>query len=481
MPPGRPRPPDAIRLLEWLLGVLVVVAAGCAKGGEGVGSSQAGPAGGAASSSSGKVILFGIDGADWQVIDPLIAAGRMPNLAEVVRNGARGVLRSMEPSASPALWTTIATGVSPERHGVRGFVTGEGEAGGGPGGARAAARHPGDAGVSEAGPGGIRPVTSAMRRAPAFWNILDAYEKRSGVVGWLVTWPAEPVHGFIVSSYLPYVYNWSTGRPLKGTIVSGIPHQTFPEGLIEELEPFKVRPADLDASTLSRFYDPSAVGRLSPLDRECVVGFDWSLACDQTYRRAARHLFKAYPTDLFAVYFGGVDVASHRFWKFAHPREFQGVGTEEARILGGVIDGYYAYIDEALGEYLRDLGPEDTLVVLSDHGFKTVHIPEQPATSGHHRLEGVIALTGRGVPKGGRIEGARLVDVLPTVLTLLDLPIARSLEGSVPRGALDDAFLATHGRKRVADYGSALPAPAEDTSEVDANVLERLRSLGYIR
>ena len=480
MPAGRPHSPDPIRLLGWLLGVLVVAAAGCAKGGEGAGSSQPGSAGGG-SSSSGKVILFGIDGADWQVIDPLIAAGRMPNLKEVVRRGSRGVLRSMEPSASPALWTTIATGVSPERLGIHGFVTGDGGAGEGEfAPARPVAAHPGE-GSPAGGPGGIRPVTSAMRRAPAFWNILGTFEKRSGVVGWLVTWPAEPVHGFVVSSYLPYVYNWSTGRPLKGTIVSGIPHQTFPEGLIEELEPFKVRPADLDAGTLSRFYDPAAIARLSPIDRECVVGFDWSVACDQTYRKVARHLFKAYPTDLFAVYFGGVDVASHRFWKFAHPGEFEGVGPEETRILGGVIDAYYAYVDEALGEYLGDLGPNDTLVVLSDHGFKTVHIPGQPQTSGHHRLEGIIALAGRGVPKGGRVEGARLVDVLPTVLTLLEVPIAETLEGTVPRGALEADFLERHGRRRVGDYGSALPAPAGDTSEVDANVLERLRSLGYIR
>ena len=50
-----------------------------------------------------------------------------------------------------------------------------------------------------------------------------------------VTWPAEPVDGFVVSSYLPYLFNWSTGRPLKGTIVDGIPQQTYPPELIDEL------------------------------------------------------------------------------------------------------------------------------------------------------------------------------------------------------------------------------------------------------
>ncbi|HET9034552.1 MAG TPA: alkaline phosphatase family protein, partial [Myxococcaceae bacterium] len=441
-----------------------VLLPGCPRGNE----SDAGAA--AAAGPAGRVVLFGIDGADWQVIDPLIAAGRMPNMARVVREGARGVLQSMEPSASPALWTTIATGVTPDHHGIHGFITEEGQGpqgkgpeGKGTGSAVPAGSHPGEGEGAGGGPG-IRPVTSGMRRAPAFWNILGAHDKKTGVVGWLVTWPAEPVQGFVVSSYLPYVYNWSTGRPLKGTIVSGIPHQTFPEGLLDQLEQYKVRPADLDPALVARFYDRSALPGLTPLDRECVVGFDWSLASDETYRRVARHLFDAYPVDLFAVYFGGVDVASHRFWRFAHPQEFEGVGPEEIRALGGVIDAYYVWMDDALGEYLRALGPRDTLVVLSDHGFKTVHIPDQPATSGHHRLDGILAMLGRGVPRGGRIEGARLVDVLPTILTLLDLPLAKTLEGNVPRGALENSFVATHGRRQVADYSGARPSPLDDTT-----------------
>jgi predicted AlkP superfamily phosphohydrolase/phosphomutase len=420
------------------------------------------------------VVVFGIDGGDWGVIDPLIASGRMPNMARVVREGAHGVLHSMQPSASPSLWTTIATGVRPEIHGIHGFVVGEeGEERGAPGAGRAAAR-------GGAATPAIRPVTSAMRKAPAFWNILGRYGRKSGVVGWLVTWPAEPVEGYIVSSYLPYVYNWSTGRPLKGTIVEGIPHQTFPEGLIDELEPLKVRPADLPPALVTRFYDPGAIAPLPALDRECVTGFDWSLASDETYGRIGRHLFGRYPVDLFAVYFGGVDVSSHRFWRFAHPEEFPGTEEAERRALGGVIDAYYVYLDGLLGAYLADLTPRDTLVVLSDHGFKAVHFPDQPATTGHHREEGILALTGHGVLHGGIIENASLLDVLPLLLRLLDVPLAKTLEGRVPAGALAPGFLAAHPATQVDDYGGVPAAAAGDTSDLDANVLERLRSLGYI-
>ncbi len=423
----------------------------------------------------GRVVVFGIDGADWQAIEPLVARGRMPAFKRLIEQGATGPLRSMEPSASPALWTTIATGVGPDRHGIHGFVVEGGEA-------PDDAAHGDDPRAMPAGRGaGIRPVTSGMRTAPAFWSILPRYGRKVGVVGWLVTWPAEPTNGFIVSSYLPYIYNWSTGRPLKGTIVSGIPKQTFPEALIDELGADKVKPADLEASLVARFYDPAGVSGLPRDDRECIEGFLWSLACDETYRRIGLRLYREYPVDLFAIYFGGVDVASHRFWKFAHPDALPyGVTPERAAVLGGVIDAYYVYLYGLLGEYLDRLGAADTLVVLSDHGFKPVLLPGKPTTSGHHRLEGIIGFYGRGVKRGGSVAGAGLVDVLPTLLLLLDVPIANDLEGRVIADALDPRFLEAHPGVRVDTYGPAERPGEPGESDLDRNVLERLRSLGYI-
>jgi predicted AlkP superfamily phosphohydrolase/phosphomutase len=453
--------------------LLAALAVGC-DGGVGSRSSRPAGEGGASGGERERVIIVGIDGADWRVIDPLVARGRLPAFRRLREEGATGTLRSMEPSASPSLWTTVATGVSPERHGIHGFVE---ETAGGP----APAAH-GEEAAASARRGDVRPVTSTMRRAPAFWNILPKYGRKVGVVGWLVTWPAEPVDGFLVSSYLPYIYNWSTGRPLKGTIVAGIPRQTFPEGLIDELEPLKVKPAELDDGTVRRFYDPARAARLSPPDRECVEGFLWSLACDETYRRIGLRLLDRYPVDLFAIYFGGIDVASHRFWKFSFPDALRyGVRGEEAAVLGRVIEEYYVYIDDILAEYLGRAEARDTLVVLSDHGFKPVLIPGRPTTSGHHRMEGILALWGHAARRGHRIEGAGLLDVLPTVLTLLDVPIAMDLEGHVLRDALDPAFAVDHDATYVDSYGVADTAGSPAGSDLDENVLERLRSLGYIR
>jgi hypothetical protein len=476
------RPPHIPILATAAACLLAALAAACGErepGSRPPGSGAPGSDAGAGSAAAGRprVVVIGIDGADWQVIDPLVRQGRLPAFRRLIEEGATGPLRSMEPSASPALWTTVATGVGPERHGIHGFVV---PAAAGIG--KVAARPPAGAVGEEAGGGrDVRPVTSGMRRAPAFWNILGEHGKSVGVVGWLVTWPAEPVHGFVVSSYLPYLYSWSTGRPLKGTIVAGLPRQTFPEGLIDELEPLKVKPEDLDGPTLRRFYDPARTGRLSPPDRECVEGFLWSLACDETYRRIGLHLFSRYPVDLFAIYFGGVDVASHRFWKFAHPEALDyGVRPEEAAILGRVIDEYYVYVDGMVGEYLGRLGPQDTLVVLSDHGFKAVLVPGKPTTSGHHRDQGILAIWGRGARRGARFDGAGLLDVLPTILGLLEVPIARDLQGRALEEAFDRGFARQHPPRFVDAYAAAGAPAAPDASDLDRNVLERLRSLGYI-
>ncbi len=64
-----------------------------------------------------KVLLVGWDGADWKIIHPLLDAGKMPNLTALIENGVMGNLSSLRPELSPMLWTSIATGKRPYKHG----------------------------------------------------------------------------------------------------------------------------------------------------------------------------------------------------------------------------------------------------------------------------------------------------------------------------------------------------------------------------
>src|SRR5262245_28948979 len=69
-----------------------------------------------------KTILFGLDGATYSVLDPLMDLGLMPNLKAFLRRGARATLSSTVNPLTPPAWTSMITGCHPGRHGVFDFI-----------------------------------------------------------------------------------------------------------------------------------------------------------------------------------------------------------------------------------------------------------------------------------------------------------------------------------------------------------------------
>jgi len=122
-----------------------------------------------AASEPRRVLVLALDGLDWDVVRPLAAGGRLPNLSQLVADGSTGTMIIPRPLRSPAIWTTVATGVSPRTHGIEDFHL--------------------------AG----RRVASSDRRSEAVWESVSASSRSVAVVGWLATWPAETVRGAIVS------------------------------------------------------------------------------------------------------------------------------------------------------------------------------------------------------------------------------------------------------------------------------------------
>ena len=120
------------------------------------------------------VLFLGLDGADWQLLDPYMRDGVMPNLAALAREGRTGVLTTIQPPLSPLVWTTMMTGASPLEHGILDFT------------------RIGPAGAEE-------PITREERRVPAVWNLADLRGKSVAVFGMWATWPAEPVKGLMVA------------------------------------------------------------------------------------------------------------------------------------------------------------------------------------------------------------------------------------------------------------------------------------------
>jgi len=129
-------------------------------------------------SDANKLLLIGWDAADWRMIRPLLGRGLMPHMNRLLLTGSSGNIATLQPMLSPMLWTSIATGKRPFKHGVLGFT--------------------------EPDPvsGGIRPVTNLSRRTKALWNILNQNGRKSTVVGWWPSHPVEPLsNGVMVSNH----------------------------------------------------------------------------------------------------------------------------------------------------------------------------------------------------------------------------------------------------------------------------------------
>jgi predicted AlkP superfamily phosphohydrolase/phosphomutase len=416
--------------------------------------------------SAGPILVLGIDGAEWSVIEPLIEGGELPNLARLIEGGASGRLRSLEPlQGSPVIWTTIATGKPPEAHGVRGFVR---EGGG------AADFH-------------NEPYSSNMWTASAFWDVLGANGLRVGVVGWLVTWPPWEVNGFMVSQYVHRMASFGGSDAEKGV--------TYPAELGPRIAPLVASLVDVGDDDLARFVNLESELGLDAVEGRSRDVLIEAVRSDEAAVGVALELIGDEGLDLVCVYMRGLDETCHGFWVYRDPEARPPVDPahalsvtleKQAEALSGTIDEYCRYTDEMVGRVLEAFPDDTTVIVVSDHGF------EGPGPWGADRIrmgieqhspDGVLIMNGPGVVPGRTIEGARVHDIAPTILTIAGLPVGRDMEGEVLTDAFTREFARTHPVRFVETHETDLEKGVDEEpieSPVDDEVREQLRSLGYI-
>jgi len=405
------------------------------------------------------VLVLGIDGLEPSVIDLLLSEGKLPAFAKLRREGAYGRLQSMKPLLSPIIWTTVATGRTPDEHRIGHFVA-----------------------VNER-TGEKLPVTSRMRATRAVWNIASDAGKRVAVVGWWATWPAESIRGTVVSDHTCYHFLFDDGA--RGPAdTSGV---VSPASRTSEVFSLVRRPSDLSYDEVARFANVSRDDFERPFDfNDELSHFKWALATADSYARIGERLWSEDRPELMLVYIEGVDSTSHLFGHLFRAQSLAGELAEQQQRFGNTVEAMYEYADRIVGRYLELLGPEDTLVVLSDHGFELGAPHEDPSktrdlrrvSERFHRIEGILYLYGHGVRAYAHIDKPSLLDVAPTVLALLGLPASREMPGRVLAGALTSEA----EPERVASYeiGGGDRTAATDTAPVDAKILEHLESLGYL-
>jgi hypothetical protein len=375
-----------------------------------------------------RLHVLGIDGLERRMTEQRIEHGEMPQLAALRARGAWARLQS-EPERIPAIvWTTIATGRGPEAHRIQ--ATGSRRLAG--------MRTP----VPLAEPEGVfgtlaaatdllrltrkEPPSSALRGAKAFWNVASEKGLHVGVVNWWATWPCDAVNGYVVSDRTFF-------RLERG----GAPdREACPADVFERVK--DLRPAERDRAR----------------------------ALDLFYLAAARRLREGSAPDLDAVYLPGLDITTMQQLGDASASD---VATLDTRL--AAVRDYYRFLDERIGEAAAGLGPSEILVLLGD--------PGRLARRASEAAEGILLIAG-GPVLARQLGSVSERDLAPTVLHLAGLPVSRELSGRVIEAAFAPEFLSLHAIRYVSSYGRRPRAPAAE-SAFDAQVVEELKSLGYVQ
>ncbi|MEW6746660.1 MAG: alkaline phosphatase family protein [Planctomycetota bacterium] len=413
------------------------------------------------------VLVVGADGLEWNVLEPLLKAGRLPHLASLIERGTAGRLATYDNSNwgtySPVIWTTIATGKSPLKHGIRHFQHARGAA-----------------------------YTSASRIGKALWNIASDWGLTCQVSGWWVTWPAEEIRGQMVSST---AVTAQVGEIWKGSFLENVENQTYPPELRQEIDPL-VRelladPHRTETRLLELLPERPAGLSFDAVTSRLLQQTAWSFASDEFYVRVARELASRETADLTLVYVGGTDTVGHRFWGYREPAKYK-YPLPGAGLFGleGLIDRYYEGFDGWLGDLLKCFPPQTTVIVLSDHGMHAMYLDEPleaGITGGHFDgPEGVLIAAGPGIRHERHTAANRpllgsVQDVTPTVLYLLGIPLGADMDGDLLRGLLDPRLLESRSLATVEthDKGFRLPTSPRLDERLDRAFAKQFSDLGY--
>lgn len=402
-----------------------------------------------------KLLLIGVDSADWEIIQTMADHGKLPAFAHLLKQGAAGPIASLRPQLSPILWTSIATGKRSEKHGIHGMV--------------------------EASPDGttVQPVTSSSRRTSALWNMVGEAGGRSIVLGWWPSHPAEEIAGVMVSNLFarathPYGQPWPV-----------VERSVHPSALTREFEEIRLHPQELLTEQMQEF-----IPRLLEIDQEKdhrPERLATSIAEAATLQGMATHLMATQEWDLAAVYFNFLDNVSHSFMRFAPPK-VPWVSEADYDFYSGVIAKAYLMQDMFLAQLIHQAGPASTVCVVSDHGFASgTHrvgaLPHEPAAIvREHRWHGVLCLKGPGIAQGESLKGATLLDVTPTLLHAAGLPVGDDMDGKVLLGAFADERRHPHAMHSVPTWDPAGDDgnEREPVAAPSPEMLKHLVQLGYV-
>ncbi len=413
-----------------------------------------------------RVIIIGIDGAEWDVINSLILEGKLPNFEKIQKNGASGKILSIPfPDNSkygtvyltPVVWTSIATGRSPEEHGITDFIINDELAG------------------------------SHHRKVPAVWNILSYYNKKSAIVGWHSSFPAEEINGYYVSSMLGlWGYKISYGVPIneyrwqaeqyKNKIVS-------PDSFINEIN-LNITSEKFDVESYINKYiiAPDCDSFKYFIEKSIYYPIIWQ---DEIYYRILNYLLSKEDFHLAAIYFEGIDLTQHKFWRFSYSNSHKEINSEYYPECSKMmpVDNYYKIMDSRIGEIYDKYSKKYTIILLSDHGGRSWNYSE-PLNIEYftHSYECIFFIVGPDIKKNYQFKALSYdaYDILPTILYMLNIPISKELKGRIIKEIFKLSYLYRNKLKWIDKYPIKIDKKELDKKLIDEEMVEKLKGLGYV-
>ncbi|NNE08504.1 MAG: hypothetical protein HKN20_08080 [Gemmatimonadetes bacterium] len=440
-----------------------------------------------------RVCHLQFDGLSLRLLNKYIETGRLPHFAAYLARASRGDMNpeisilnpfidsSSRGMRSPVIWSTINSGRLPRAHGILDFEMTQIRGLEQP----LPFRLPIPNHLAPARLLGAKTLTSnsTFVREPRLWEIAESAGLRCGTVAAQVTSPPLPMEGFLVADDAAVVRKRDLWYPLD--LMTPEENAAFREKAFgdEMREWFGFEsPGDIDVEfregpILERY--AHAVSRIFRKDyRNSMLGLSLARRMDLDY---------------FTLYLPGPDDVQHFFWKHTFGEGDADVDPEVAEYFGEVVPDYFRFLDYVLGEAQTIFDPDETVfVITSDHGlgpwsehaslskyFPFLGKGRHPFNTGNHRRDGVFLLAGPGVEPGDRKEASRDVDIAPTILYFLGLPVPEDTDGKVILDAITSGELEQRPIESIASY-SPLRRSGELFLEDSAAIRERLRALGYV-
>lgn len=392
-----------------------------------------------------NVTMLMFDGATLDMISPAVAAGRLPNIGRIFDQGAVLHLATLRPTQAEPVWSAVATGRFPMSNGVRSAEVYR--AFGGP-----PIQLLPDYCLAQAlvtfGLLTAEPQSASDLTSRPIWTILSDHGVRVGVIGWPLTQPAPPVNGFIVSEAFHRLSETEMAFDGGSTV--------WPPELLPEVRAAMLAPADPDPVALvANMGAPQPVNdydaRRDPIP---VVG-------DRVHLQLLTALEASAPRFL-AARFPGIDAVGHFFLRYANPSAFGDVSEAERQRFGRVLDQYYGFLDTLVGREMNRLGPDGLLLVVSPFGMEPLTpgkrilelIAGNPRISGTHERapDGFVLAFGPAVA-AARPPRASVVDLAPTLLYFLGLPVGRDMDGFARSDWFTPAFTRDKPVSYIPTYG----------------------------